>query len=163
MKRPFIRITAVVLMVAAVLMIACSCAAGDRTIAKQAPDSDTQYTITGELSVTQASGKILVELTTDIMDGCTGRVCVDKFDGTSLFSKKATVSGGKLTYSVDVDGSWEGPVCVSVVFSPDDNKNSEIRAAYGKKFQNIVGEDQFLVWNTRKNFLVFQSGLLELD
>ncbi|MBC5646968.1 hypothetical protein [Christensenella tenuis] len=122
------------------------------------PEADgTKFEVTGSCTAELTDGKLIVSGETNLMDGTNGIISVLNSDGTRIDQQKITKEGNNLKAEFTVKEDWPETVYGFVMFdtSKSDGQPEAVKQAYGKKFQNLEGED--LIWDKNGVIVVFQS------
>ena len=152
----------ILIILAAVLLLALAgCAAGDLK-APAADEGVTPQKVSGTCTLTRSGDTLRVSAHLDLMDGVNLRFALDAYDGKSLAEATYLKAGDDLYAEFAIDPKWEGKVYGSVICEPDSIRAQakEVTAAYGKRFQNITGDD--VIFNAQGNIFVIQSEPLDL-
>lgn len=146
----------VIMAVLAVICVSALVGCGKQEILPrpQADEGVTPIEITGDITYTLNEGVLTVNCKTDIMDGATVTVTIDAIDGTNVDSKEFEGAKNEFSTEFKVTEDWPEIVYATYVCTSKDQPD-EITDAYGKKFQNITGED--VMWNTDGCFFAVQT------
>ncbi len=119
--------------------------------------------MTGSCTAELVDGKLVVSGETNLMDGTNGIISVLNSDGTRIEQQKVTKEGDNLKAEFTVGEDWPDKVYGFLMFdtSKSDGQPDEVKEAYGKKFQNLTGDD--LIWDQNGIIVVFQSEAVEIN
>jgi len=152
-----LKYTAVLLLAALCLMLFAGC--GEvQLIQPKADEGVTPIKLEGTC-VLQKDSVIRVYTHSNLMDGAVVKFTLDSFNGVELASQTYTKKGDDIYAEFSIDPSWKGMIYGSMVCIPDDQP-AEVKEKYGKKFQNIQGEN--VIWDTNGNIFVLQSEKFDL-
>jgi hypothetical protein len=152
-------LTAAVLVAALTALTACS--GGSSELAKATPIAGKDVkTITGSVTLSKTDDNMLkVDCTTDIMNGAKLRISIDSYEGTMLAYQDIEKTGDTFsaTFGIQQDWASSAPIYANVVCMPKSygKQPSEVREAYGDKFENIDGD--IIIWNDEGNSIVITS------
>lgn len=141
------------------LLSGCSCS-GTRDIAKPAPAEGAEpVEVEGSCSAQLINGGSVLAVTgtCSLMDGTNGIVSVLSAEGRQLDAHKFTKEGPELGWDFEVKRDWPDIVYGFISFDTQncDSQPKEVTEAYGKRFQNLEGED--VIWDMKGVIAVFQS------
>ena len=144
---------------AAVFMTGC---AGAAEIKKPTPDG-TVFDVTGSCAAELNDGVLKVTGQTNLMDGTNGIIGVMNSDGTRVDQIKVTKQGDNLQAQFTVNSSWPKTVYAYIMFdtSKSDGQPDAVKAAYGKSFQNLEGDN--VIWDQKGNIAIFQSEAITIS
>lgn len=147
---------------AAALALSFSLAACSRTNSIQKPamsEGAHAFEVTGMCRAELINGgeTLLVRGECNLMNGTNGVVSVLNADGSTITEKNFTKESSEIAYEFDVGRDWPEMVYGFISFdtSHGDRQPAEVTDAYGKKFQNLTGED--IIWDLKGVIAVFQS------
>lgn len=149
---------AVALVTVAVLAAGCGRAA--EIVKPQPSEGAKMVQVTGECTAVLADGKLTVSGTTDLMDGTNGVISVVNSDGTTAEEVKFTKGEGPIEHTFEVKDAWQDIVYGFVMFDTkeSDKQPDAVTAAYGKKFENLEGAPENVIWNANGVIAIFMSG-----
>ena len=152
-------IVLLVIVIAAVAVLA-GCG-GAQEIKRPEADGET-FTVTGSCTAELSDGKLVVSGETNLMDGTNGIISVLNSDGTRIEQHNVTKEGDNLKAEFTVAEDWPETVYGFIMFdtSKSDGQPDAVKEAYGKKFQNLVGDD--LIWDQSGIIVVFQSEAVKI-
>lgn len=120
--------------------------------------------VTGSCEVELVDGgqTLRVNGTCSLMDGTNGLVSVLNANGSVLDKRKFTKQGDEISYDFAVGEDWPATVYGFISFDTQqcDAQPAEVTDAYGKRFQNLEGDD--VIWDTKGVIAVFQSEALDI-
>lgn len=155
-KRKYI--FAVVLAVVTLFLIT---ACGSSQLQQPPPDSDaTVITVEGTCTVERVGDNLRVYCSSNVENGAVVKLTLDTYDGVELASKTYTKQGDDIYAEFAIEPSWKGEIFGSMTCSPIDQP-AEITEKYGKRFQNIRGDQ--VIFDVSGNIFVAQSESFQLD
>jgi hypothetical protein len=160
MKRKTI---AVAVIVAMIIITLTGCFGGGAELKRpEMSEGATAYEITGNCEAALNGEVLTVSGACDIADGTYGTISVYSINGEELDSTVIVKTGDNLTYDFTVEDKWSGEVYGFITFDTVQagTQPDAILAMYGKKFENITGEN--VVWDSHGNAVVFQSEIITL-
>lgn len=153
----------IITVVLAIAIVCTGCSGGQST--RPAPDAGAQtYVITGECSALVNGEVLSVSAVSDIEPGTNGTLSVYSAVGEQLELIKITQEekNKPITAEFTIAEDWPDDVYAFLVFDTDqsDQQSKEIKEKYGKKFQNIVGDNT--VWSSNGVAVVIQSDIVSV-
>lgn len=154
----------VLILMLMVILTACSC---NQTVqlAKPAMEEGAKpVEITGacEAELTNGGQALLVTGTSDIMNGTNGVFTVVGADGATIEEQKFKKESDDMSHEFQVGDNWPDVVYGFITFDTQqsDAQPVEVTDVYGKKFQNLEGDD--IIWDLKGVMAVFQSEQVRL-
>ncbi|MEG1859427.1 MAG: hypothetical protein RR193_03705 [Christensenellaceae bacterium] len=154
MRKKLIILLAVVLAVGT-LLAGCG---GAPAIKRPPMASDAvAFEVTGSCTAVLKGDILTVSGKTNLMDGTNGIISVLNSNGTIVESVKITKKGDNLKHDFVVAENWPDIVYGFVSFDTQksDGQPTEVKDAYGKKFENLTGKD--VIWDAKGVIAVFKS------
>ena len=157
------KLIAVIGVIIAILILFTACSATAATKPEPVEGAET-CEISGECWVEVGDGIVTVYGTSDIMEGTNGTISVYSSVGKEYGLEKITQAeeNGILSAEFKIEDNWADDVYGFLVFdtSQSDRQLDEVKAVYGDKFQNIVGDNT--VFSSQGVAVVFQSKLAKI-
>ena len=118
--------------------------------------------ITGAVTATLDSGKVIVSSDANIMDGALVELSVTSVASKTLASKVIVKNGDNLKAEFIIGDEWGSDVYAFVVMTKDSSgkQADHIYLAYGENFENI--EADTLLYNSKSYMFVLQSEKLAI-
>ena len=113
--------------------------------------------VTGSCEAVLNGDTLTVSGQTNLMDGTNGIISVLNANGITLEQQKITKNGDNLTWDFKVTEEWPEVVYGFITFDTQksDGQPSEVKEAYGSKFQNLTGKDT--IWDQKGVIVIFKS------
>ena len=139
------KITAIMLIM--ILSVAVLSACGSSELVRPSmAEGATAVDVSGTCEATLEGDVLKVTATTNLDDGVIGRISVASYDGRVLEKKAITKSGDNLSAEFTVGSDWPETVYCFYVADPseDGRQTDAVYEKYGKKFENMQG-DQVII------------------
>ncbi|MBQ9941952.1 MAG: hypothetical protein IJP03_02975 [Christensenellaceae bacterium] len=154
----------VMILVVALALVMLSACGGQRQLTGPAPDEGaTVYEVSAVCNIEKADNvlRVTAEECT-LMNGVVLEFSVNTYDGIKLASKQYVKASDNMYAEFVIDPAWSGKIYGSVVCQPDSvvSQEKEVDQAYGKKFQNIKGEQ--VLFDMNGNVFAAISEFIEL-
>lgn len=114
----------------------------------------------GTCTVERVGDNLRVYCSSNVENGAVVKLTLDTYDGMELASKTYTKQGDDIYAEFAIEPSWKGEIFGSMTCSPADQP-AEITEKYGKRFQNIRGDQ--VIFDVSGNIFVAQSESFQLD
>lgn len=147
------------------MFLLAGCSRGPAEIAKPEPEEGaTLFSVEGECTASINGDVLTVSGATNLMDGTNGVISVLNSDGTSASREKFTKDSDQISHDFKIEDDWTDIVYGFISFDTTqaDKQSTEVKEAYGKKFENLEGDEENIIWDTKGVIAIFQSEAVEI-
>lgn len=147
----------IVVMMCVVLLSGCG---GTPALNRPQPAEGAKtFAVEGGCEAVLNGNTLTVSGTTNLMDGTNGVITVLNSNGTRAAQEKFTKQGDSISHDFVVGEEWGDVVYGFIAFDTQnaDKQPAEVTDVYGKKFENLTGSEENIIWNTKGIIAIFQS------
>lgn len=152
-----------ILMICLTMLIICGCGKNSSEVLKPTQSEGAQsYNIEGDCIANLNNNILTVSGTNNVIDNTNGVITILNSNGSVADKKKFQQQNGSVTMDFDVKDDWTDSVYACIAYSTQqgDKQPREITDIYGKKFENMTGEN--VIWDLKGVIAVFQSDAVKI-